>query len=48
MPGDAPGSLTPQVNADIVAYMLQVNRFPAGTEELKPDPAAMKGMAIAK
>ncbi len=46
MPGDAPGSLTPQVNADIVAYMLQVNRFPAGTEELKPD--AMKGMAIAK
>jgi S-disulfanyl-L-cysteine oxidoreductase SoxD len=48
MPGDAPGSLPPQVNADIVAYMLQVNRFPAGTEELKADPAALKGMALAK
>jgi mono/diheme cytochrome c family protein len=48
MPGDAPGSLTPQVNADIVAYMLQVNRFPAGAEELKADPGVMKGMGLAK
>jgi S-disulfanyl-L-cysteine oxidoreductase SoxD len=48
MPGDDPGSLSPEANADIVAYMLQVNRFPAGAEELKPDAAAMKGIGIAK
>jgi mono/diheme cytochrome c family protein len=43
MPADSPGSLRSQVNADIVAYVLQVNKFPAGSEELKPDPAAMAG-----
>ena len=43
MPADSPGSLRSQTNADIVAYMLQVNKFPAGSDELKPDPAAMAG-----
>ena len=47
MPADSPGSLRSQTNADIVAYMLQVNKFPAGAEELKPDPAVMAG-AIGK
>ena len=46
MPGDAPGTLTPQVNADILAYMLQVNEFPAGQTELTPDAAALKAIAI--
>jgi cytochrome c len=41
MPADSPGSLRSQTNADILAYMLQVNKFPAGSDELKPDPAAM-------
>ena len=48
MPGDAPGSLPRDVDADIVAYVLQVNKFPAGTEELKPDVEAMKGIMIGK
>jgi len=46
MPGDAPGSLMPQVNADILAYVLQVNKFPAGHTELKPDAAALKAIAL--
>jgi mono/diheme cytochrome c family protein len=48
MPADAPGSLPRDVDADILAYVLQVNKFPAGSEELKADTAAMKGIAIAK
>jgi mono/diheme cytochrome c family protein len=48
MPQDAPGSLSPQVNADITAYILQVNRFPAGTTELPSDAAAQKAIAITK
>jgi cytochrome c len=46
MPSDDPGKLTPQVNADIVAFILQVNKFPAGHEELKPDTSLLKGIAI--
>ena len=46
MPQDAPNTLSPQVNADIVSYMLQVNRFPAGTEELSPDAAAQKAITV--
>jgi len=48
MPGDAPGSLSPEVNADITAYILQANRFPAGAQELKADAVAMKAIAISK
>ena len=46
MPQDAPGTLSPEANADIVAYILQVNRIPAGTAELPADPAALKTIAI--
>ncbi len=46
MPSDDPGKLSPQVNADIVAFILQVNKFPAGHEELKPDTPLLKGIAI--
>ena len=48
MPQDAPGSLSPQVNADITAYMLQVNRFPAGVADLPADEAAQKTITIVK
>ncbi|MEO8301325.1 MAG: cytochrome c [Rhizomicrobium sp.] len=37
MPLDRPGSLAPRANADIVAFMLKANGFPAGTKELGPD-----------
>jgi hypothetical protein len=46
MPSDDPGKLSPQVIADIVAYILQVNKFPTGHEELKPDTPLLKGIAI--
>ena len=34
MPQNAPGSLSGQQNADILAFMLQQNKFPAGTTEM--------------
>ena len=34
MPQNAPGKLTKQQNADILAYMLSFNKFPAGKTEL--------------
>jgi len=37
MPRQAPGSLSDQVYTDIVAYLLQVNAFPSGAEELRTD-----------
>lgn len=36
MPFDDPSTLSDDVYIDIVAYLLQVNAFPAGTDELKP------------
>ena len=37
MPLNAPGKLTAQQSADILAYMLQVGKFPAGKNELSSD-----------
>jgi mono/diheme cytochrome c family protein len=34
MPQSAPGRLTRQQNADILAFLLSVNKFPAGKTEL--------------
>jgi hypothetical protein len=34
MPADAPGSLNAETTADVVAYMLRMNSFPAGSTEL--------------
>jgi len=34
MPQTSPGKLTRQQNADILAYMLSFNKFPAGKTEL--------------
>jgi glucose/arabinose dehydrogenase/mono/diheme cytochrome c family protein len=34
MPADKPGSLSRQTNVDILAYILAVNKFPAGDAEL--------------
>jgi hypothetical protein len=39
MPPGAPGSLTDAEYFDIVAYMLRVNEFPSGREELKSETA---------
>jgi hypothetical protein len=44
MPPDAPSSLSDDAYLDIVAYMLQVNAFPAGRNELNAD--VMKSIRI--
>jgi mono/diheme cytochrome c family protein len=46
MPQNAPGSLSGQDNADILAYMFQVNGFPAGKTELARQPEALAGIMI--
>ncbi|MEO8256006.1 MAG: cytochrome c [Acidobacteriota bacterium] len=46
MPANDPGKLTRQQGADVVAYMLQAAKFPAGPAELATDDAALKSVAI--
>ena len=41
MPQDAPGTLTPEETASLVAFILQGNRMPAGETELPHDSAAL-------
>lgn len=44
MPQDKPASLTDAEYAEIVAYMLQTNKYAAGAQELSSDPALLKGV----
>lgn len=46
MPYNAPGSLTRQQYADVVAYVLKVNAFAAGHTELTPSAAALKKVTL--
>ena len=46
MPPDKQGELSPDATLDIVAYLLQSNQFPAGKDELKDDPEALKNILI--
>ena len=46
MPKDDTGKLTRQQSTDIVAYMLQVGKFPAGRAELQSDDAALKPISF--
>lgn len=48
MPQDKPGSLTPEAALDVISYIVQVNKFPSGKEELKNDPDALKNILITK
>jgi len=41
MPLNAPGTLRPAVAADILAYLLQANDFPAGAKELTAAPDSL-------
>jgi S-disulfanyl-L-cysteine oxidoreductase SoxD len=42
MPADKPGSVGRQLNADILAYILTVNKFPAGETELGTQTELLK------
>ena len=46
MPEEAPGSLTDQAYADIVAYILLLNKYPAGTEDLEATPESMGSVPL--
>ena len=47
MPGNDPGSLSPDAAADVLAYMLQLNRMPAGANELYPEADSLRRFRIA-
>src|SRR4030095_3811480 len=42
MPQNAPGSLSGQQNADILAFMFSVNKFPTGAAELPKEAGILK------
>jgi S-disulfanyl-L-cysteine oxidoreductase SoxD len=44
MPADRPGSLSRQEQADVIAYLLQSNRFPAGAVELATETPALRAI----
>jgi len=46
MPPSGPSAVTPAQKADIVAYIMNVNKFPAGTTELEPKTEVLKGIKI--
>jgi mono/diheme cytochrome c family protein len=48
MPEDNPGSLKQQEYADILAYFLSLNEYPAGDAELQGNASAMAAIKIEK
>jgi mono/diheme cytochrome c family protein len=46
MPDDDPGSLSREVYADLVAYILAVNKFPAGQTEISTEIEPLKLIRI--
>ena len=46
MPTNAPNSLPTQSYLGILAYILEVNGFPSGADELRADPAALEQFLI--
>jgi mono/diheme cytochrome c family protein len=47
MPMNAPGSLSGQQNADVLAYILSVSKFPAGASELPTTTDTLGGIKYA-
>jgi len=48
MPADKPGSLTTEMNGDIVAYLLKSNGYTAGERTLPTDPNELQQITITK
>jgi mono/diheme cytochrome c family protein len=46
MPNNAPGSLRKAQYADVVAYILKINGYPAGESELVPAASVMKTVTL--
>ena len=48
MPEDNPGSLKKEEYADVIAYLLKLNNFPAGETELPIDKDALSAIVFEK
>ena len=48
MPADGPGRLSDPEYADIIAYMLSANRYPAGQAALPAEVGALKAIGITR
>jgi mono/diheme cytochrome c family protein len=46
MPQNEPGTLSPQMTAEIVAYILSMNRLPAGDAALSSDAEALREIRL--
>lgn len=46
MPPSGPGAVTPAQKADIVAHILNSNKFPEGSAQLEPNTEALKAIKI--
>ena len=46
MPKNDPGSLSAEEYVDVLAYVLQLNRMPAGKSELPPDSTQLSSIRI--
>jgi len=46
MPQNDPGKLSRQQNAEIIAFVLSMNRFPAGKNELEKDTDVLKQIRL--
>jgi cytochrome c5 len=46
MPNNAPGSLSKAEYADVVAFILKANNYPAGEQDLVPKPGVMKAIVL--
>jgi len=48
MPAADPGTLSPKETAQVLAYILSANKFPAGSKELPTDPQTLELIHIVK
>ena len=46
MPADRPATLSNEAVADVIAFLLKMNEYPAGDEELAADQAALEAISI--
>ena len=46
MPDDNPGGLPRQTYVDVMAYILELNGYPAGPDELPPDDEILGGVRL--
>ncbi len=46
MPLDAPGTLSDKAYVDVISFLLAASGFPAGADELRPDPELLASISV--